>query len=118
MGYKRENVYIANIVKCRPPGNRDPEPEEIQKCLPFLKAQVRIVHPELIVALGATATAALVAANGAVSSLRGNFFPLAWDPSIPVLPTFHPSYLLRNPASKKIVWDDMKLVMARLEKKT
>lgn len=116
MGKTREEVYIANIVKCRPPGNRVPEPGEIAQCLPFLKAQIDQIQPEMIVGLGLTAGRALLQTEETMGNIRGKFQSLAWNSNIPVLPTYHPAYLLRNPSAKKIVWDDMKLVMKRMKK--
>lgn len=115
MGYQRQDVYIANVVKCRPPQNRQPEPDEIAACSPFLRAQIQAIQPKLIVALGSTAAQAILGMQGPLGSVRGKFQKLVWDESIPVMPTYHPAYLLRNPPAKKIVWDDMKLVIARLE---
>ncbi len=115
MGFTREQVYLTNVVKCKPPQNRTPSADEIAACLPHLRAQISAVAPRVVVALGPVACAALL--DGAeLASTRGRFAPLAWDPSIAVMPTFHPSYLIRTPAAKKAVWDDMKQVMAALEK--
>jgi len=114
IGYERSSVYIANVVKCRPPDNRVPFPEEVQQCLPFLKAQIEVIGPLLIVALGATAASHLISHKGTMTSLRGKFKPLSWNPQILVLPTYHPAYLLRNPSAKKVVWEDMKQVKACL----
>ncbi len=122
MGFEREHVYIANIVKCRPPGNRTPLPLEAETCLPFLKAQIKLVSPKIIVCLGSCATSYLLASNQSqgqgISKLRGQLFDLAWedDLSSKILPTFHPSYLLRNPPAKALVWEDMKKVMTYLSK--
>lgn len=115
MGYKREEVYIANIVKCRPPGNRVPEQDEIIQCVPFLKAQIEALSPRLIVALGHCSATTLTGEFAPLSNLRGRFHPLAWNHDLSVMPTYHPAYLLRNPAAKKIVWEDMKLVKSKLE---
>jgi len=114
MGMERSQVYIANIVKCRPPANRVPHPNEIEECLPFLKAQIQMIKPSLIVALGLTASSTLSGEETTMATLRGKFHPLAWNPEIPVMATYHPAYLLRNPAAKKIVWEDMKLVLKNL----
>jgi DNA polymerase len=111
MGLTREQVYIANVVKCRPPQNRNPEPDEIAQCSPFLRAQIAAVNPAVIVALGTFAAQTLLGVETPISRLRGHFHPLG---PVAVMPTFHPSYLLRNPASKREVWEDMKTVMARL----
>lgn len=114
MGLTREKVYIANVVKCRPPKNRVPEDEEIEKCSAFLKAQIESVRPDYIVALGLTATRFLLNSSTQLSEVRGKFQTLSWNPQIQVLPTYHPAYLLRNPSAKKIVWDDMKKLMKQL----
>jgi DNA polymerase len=112
MGFAREEVYIANVVKCRPPGNRNPEPDEIARCEPFLHAQIAAIRPRVIVALGKFAAQTLLATDTPISRLRGQFHSLR---DIDVMPTFHPSYLLRNPAAKREVWEDMKMVIARLK---
>ncbi len=117
MHYSRNRVYIANVVKCRPPNNRTPLPEEVKECFPFLKKQIEIINPKVIVALGNSAASALLNTEEKISSLRGRFYPLYWKTEICVMPTFHPSYLLRNNDAKKIVWDDMKKVLAKLEEK-
>lgn len=118
MGFRREEVYITNVVKCRPPEHQAPAPEEISICSPFLRSQIRVVHPQVIVALGGTAATTLLATKGSMNTLRGRFHPLVWDPEVPVMPTYHPAYLLRNPAAKKTVWEDMKQVMARVAPKS
>jgi DNA polymerase len=105
---RREDVYIANVVKCRPPGNRLPEPEEIAACLPFLRRQIAAVRPLFICTLGGCAAQTLLDTSQAVSRLRGRFFDFE---GIRLLPTFHPAYLLRNPEKKREVWEDMKLLM-------
>lgn len=115
MELKREDVYIANIVKCRPPSNRVPESEEIEQCLPFLKAQIEFVNPKIIVALGLTAARALTQSEANMASLRGQFHSLAWKQDLRLMATYHPAYLLRNPSAKKIVWEDLKLVKAALK---
>lgn len=115
IGLKRSEVYICNVVKCRPPENRNPEPDEIASCQPFLRAQVTSIQPKLICVLGKFAAQTLLATETPISKLRGKF----WDyQGIPVLPTFHPAYLLRNPPAKKEVWDDMKLLHAELCQRT
>jgi DNA polymerase len=111
MGFAREQVYIANVVKCRPPENRNPEPDEIEQCSPFLRAQIASVNPTVIVALGKFAAQTLLGVDTPISRLRGQFHQMG---PVAVMPTFHPSYLLRNPAAKREVWEDMKMVMARL----
>ena len=104
----RDDVYICNIVKCRPPGNRNPEPDEIQTCLPFLERQIEAVAPEYICTLGACAARTLLQTDAPISRLRGRFFDYK---GIKLLPTFHPAYLLRNPDRKREVWEDMKMLM-------
>jgi uracil-DNA glycosylase family 4 len=111
MGLSRDDVYIANIIKCRPPNNRNPEPDEIVACEPFLQQQIAIVKPKVIVTLGKLATQALLRERATISKLRGNWLEYQ---GVPVMPTFHPAYLLRNPADKRIVWSDIQLVMDRL----
>jgi uracil-DNA glycosylase len=112
MGFTREEVYIANVVKCRPPDNRAPQPDETASCTPFLFRQIEIIGPEVIVALGSPATQALLGTSAGITKIRGTFREFQ---GIPVMPTFHPAYLLRNPAAKKEVWEDMQQVMARLK---
>ncbi|VVM06566.1 uracil-DNA glycosylase [Methylacidimicrobium tartarophylax] len=119
MGLQREDVYIANILKCRPdlppgtPGNRKPAPEEMDTCLPYLREQISIIRPEIIVALGATALEGLTGLRKGISALRGTFLDFQ---GTPLLPTFHPSYLLHKPdlRLKRQVWEDLLLVMERL----
>ena len=111
MGMAREDVYIANIVKCRPPKNRDPEPDEVEQCEPFLKAQIDAVQPRVIVALGRYAAQTLLATNVGITRLRGNWSTYN---DIPVMPTLHPAYLLRNESAKRPVWEDMKDVLRKL----
>ena len=108
---KRADVYIANIVKSRPPNNRVPEPDEVAACLPFLKMQIAAIRPQIIVTLGAVATNNLLGATFPITKVRGEFREMG---GVLVMPTFHPSYLLRNPASKREVWEDMKKVRDRL----
>lgn len=109
---KRSDVYIANILKCRPPGNRDPQSDEVEACRNFLFSQIESVNPRIIVALGRYAAQTLLESSTPISRLRGNFFEYRGRL---LIPTFHPSYLLRNPAGKRDVWLDMKKVRARLE---
>ena len=111
MGYERDEVYIANVVKCRPPNNRNPEPDEIEPCEPFLWRQIEVIGPRVVVALGKFAAQTLLRTTESISRLRGHFHRVG---EVEVMPTFHPSYLLRNPAAKREVWEDMKLVMAKL----
>lgn len=115
MGYDREEVYIANTVKCRPPQNRTPLPDEMEQCFGFLKAQIQVIKPEVVVALGLPASQTLLNANANMGSLRGRFHKLHWNDKILVMPTYHPAYLLRNPNAKGIVWRDMKIVKNHLE---
>jgi len=107
---RQENVYIANIVKCRPPGNREPSPEERSACLPFLLLQIELIRPSIIILLGATALKGLVDPNGKITQVRGKW--MEWQ-GIQVMPTYHPSALLRNPDLKKDVWADIKLVVQK-----
>jgi DNA polymerase len=111
MGLRRDDVYIANIIKCRPPGNRNPQPDEIASCEPFLIAQLDIIKPKAICALGTFAAQTLLKTKTPISRLRGHWHAYQ---DIPLMPTFHPAYLLRNPGEKKVVWADIQLVMARL----
>lgn len=105
---RREDVYICNIIKCRPPGNRNPAPEEIKVCFPFLKRQLAVIQPEFICALGTFAAQVLLNTSTPISRLRGSFHMYQ---GIKVLPTYHPAYLLRNPEKKRAVWEDMQLLM-------
>lgn len=111
MGFKRSDVYICNVVKCRPPNNRVPQGDEMETCRPFLMAQLDIIKPKVIVALGATAVKGLLQTDEKISAIRGRFQQIQ---GIPVMPTFHPAYLLRNPGDKRLVWDDMKTVLKAL----
>lgn len=104
---QREEVYIANIIKCRPPQNRNPEPDEIQSCQPFLRKQIYAIQPKLICALGAFAAQTLLKTDAKITGLRGTFFDMG---GIKVIPTYHPAYLLRNPEKKREVWEDMKQI--------
>ena len=112
MHLTREQVYICNIIKCRPPGNRNPLPDEINACLPFLKRQIKTIQPNFICALGAFATQTLLDTKTPISKLRGHFHDYM---GIKVLPTYHPAYLLRNPIKKRDVWEDMKKLMEEME---
>src|SRR3972149_8792607 len=105
MGLGRDEVYIANILKCRPPKNRNPEPDEIATCQPFLRRQVEIIHPKVICALGPFAAQTLLQTDQKISRLRGRFHDYS---GIKLMPTYHPAYLLRNPQDKRLVWEDMK----------
>jgi uracil-DNA glycosylase len=109
---KREDVYIANVIKCRPPGNRNPEQDEVETCEPFLFQQIDVIKPAVIVALGTFAARALLRTLDPISRLRGRIFDYR---GAKLIPTFHPAYLLRNPSSKREVWEDMKLVRTLLK---
>ena len=111
MGFERDDVYVCNVVKCRPPDNRKPEPDEMAACMPYLKEQLELVSPQIIVALGATAVQGLFGTTEGITRLRGKWKTLA---QIPVMPTFHPAYLLRNPAAKREVWEDLQQVLRKL----
>jgi DNA polymerase len=111
MGYRREQVYIANVVKCRPPGNRNPEPDEILACEPFLKRQIEAVGPRVIVALGKFAAHTLLRSEVPITRLRGTWGEYQ---GVRLMPTFHPAYLLRSPQEKVKAWEDLKQVMAAL----
>lgn len=111
MGMKREDVYIANVVKCRPPENRNPEPDEVAACEPFLKKQIDVVQPRVIVGLGKFAVQTLLQSKIPITKLRGKWHSYH---GIKLMPTFHPAYLLRNPADKKLVWEDIKKVIQEL----
>jgi len=113
MGYRREDVYICNVVKCRPPGNRNPEPDEIEACEPFLKKQLAALRPRVIVTLGKFAAQCLLRDETPISRLRGNFRTYE---GVQLMPTFHPAYLLRDPSKKKETWEDLKSVMATLRR--
>lgn len=109
MGFDREEVYVCNIVKCRPPSNRKPVPAEMAACAPYLERQLELLNPQVIVALGATAVEGLVGKTGGITRLRGQF--CLYRGRIAVMPTFHPAYLLRNPAAKRDVWSDLRQVL-------
>ena len=110
---EREEVYITNIIKCRPPQNRNPEPDEIQSCHPFLQKQIQSIQPKMICALGTFAAQTLLSTDAKITSLRGRVFELG---GIKVLPTYHPAYLLRNPERKREVWEDMKQISGWMAK--
>jgi uracil-DNA glycosylase len=111
---KREDVYIANVVKSRPPGNRAPESDEVKACIPFLFRQIAAIRPRLIVALGNPAMQALLDTKIGITKMRGQFQDYPRLPGIKVLPTFHPAYLLRSPDKKREAWEDLKKVRAFL----
>jgi DNA polymerase len=108
MGLKRKDVYICNILKCRPPGNRNPKPEEINACEPFLIKQLKVIKPQIICALGTFSTHTLLKTDVPITVLRGKFEAYH---GIQLMPTYHPAYLLRNPGAKKQVWEDMQKIM-------
>jgi DNA polymerase len=110
---RREDVYIANVIKCRPPGNRNPEQDEVDTCEPFLFQQIDIIKPKVIVALGTFAARTLLRTLDPISRLRGRVYDYRGSK---LIPTFHPAFLLRNPASKREVWEDMKVVRSLLRK--
>ncbi len=107
IGLRREEVYICNVLKCRPPSNRSPSPEEVARCRQVLWEQINIIKPKIICALGKFAAQTLLNSSEPISGLRGKFFEVQ---EIKIMPTYHPAYLLRNPHDKKIVWEDMKKV--------
>ena len=111
MKLTRDDVYIANVIKCRPPENRNPEPDEIEECRPFIRRQIEIIQPKVIVTLGRIALQSLMERGYAISGARGQWLDFH---GIKVMPTYHPAYLLRTPSAKKDVWADMKKVMAEL----
>jgi uracil-DNA glycosylase family 4 len=112
MGIERDDVYVCNIVKCRPPKNRTPEPEEMSSCMPYLLEQLSLVEPQVIVALGKTAVQGLFGTAEGITRIRGRW--RLFQGRIAVMPTFHPAYLLRNPAAKREVWQDLQLVLKHL----
>ncbi len=120
MGLTRDEVFICNILKCRPPNNRDPAPDEVSSCWPYLDEQLRIIQPEVIVALGKPAAQTLLRTTEGIGRLRGRWHdyytsgsPLVGEPT-PLMPTYHPAYLLRDPAQKGKAWSDLKMVMEKL----
>ena len=112
MGLGRDEVYVCNIVKCRPPKNRKPTPEEMAACMPFLEEQLRLIRPSVIVALGATAVQGLLQVSGGITRMRGSW--KLYRGEIAVMPTFHPAYLLRSPSKKREVWEDLKAVLRHM----
>ena len=114
MGLSRDDVYVCNVVQCRPPDNRKPEPDEMAACMPYLNEQLDLVAPQVIVALGATAVQGLFGTTEGITRMRGKWKTLRGQ--IPVMPTFHPAYLLRNPAAKREVWEDLQAVLRRIGK--
>jgi uracil-DNA glycosylase len=113
MGFQRSEIYICNVLKCRPPNNRNPLPSEIEQCHPFMLRQVKSIGPEVVVALGTFAAQTLLQTKEPISKLRGRFHDYH---GIPLMPTFHPAFLLRNASMKREVWEDMQQVMKRLGK--
>ena len=111
MKLRREDVYIANVIKCRPPDNRNPEPDEVASCEPFLLRQLELIGPEVVVALGKFAVQTLLRVKTPITQLRGRWYDYH---GIKLMPTFHPAYLLRNPADKRLVWQDIQKVMLEL----
>jgi DNA polymerase len=120
MSLTRDEVFICNVLKCRPPNNRDPAADEISACSPYLFEQLSIIQPEVIIALGSPAAKTLLNTGESIGRLRGRFhdFYLSGLPgvgaAVPLMPTYHPAYLLRNPADKAKTWDDLQKVMAKL----
>ena len=114
MGLRRDDVYIANVLKCRPPGNRNPEPDEIQTCQPFLFRQLASIQPKVVIALGAFAARTLLDTQEPISRLRGRVFDFR---GAKLIPTFHPSFLLRSPGNKREAWEDLKLALGLLGRK-
>lgn len=120
MGLQREDVYICNVLKCRPPGNRDPLADEVLACSPYLREQLQTIQPEVIVALGSPASKTLLNTVESIGRLRGRFHEYYFSGVtgdgdwIPLMPTYHPAYLLRNEGEKKKAWEDLQQVMARL----
>lgn len=108
MGLTREDIYIANVVKCRPPENRNPDPDEVSTCQPFLKKQIEAINPKVVVALGKFAAQTLLQTEIPITKLRGEFHSYG---NTQLMPTYHPAYLLRNPSMKKAVWEDLQKVM-------
>ena len=111
IGFSRDEVYIANVIKCRPPKNRNPEPDEVETCEPFLFQQIDVIQPKVIVALGAFAVRTLLCSDQAISRLRGQVFEFR---GAKLVPTFHPAFLLRSPERKRDVWEDMQKVQTLL----
>jgi uracil-DNA glycosylase family 4 len=114
MGFKRDDVYIANVLKCRPPGNRNPEPDEIEQCEPFLFRQIASIQPKVIIALGAFAARTLLKTQDPISRLRGRVYEYRGSK---LIPTFHPSFLLRSPGYKREAWEDLKKALTLLDRR-
>ena len=113
MGKTRDQIYIANILKCRPPENRNPNPDEIRVCSPFLKRQIAAIRPKVVCALGTFAAQTMLNTDTSIGKLRGRPHPL--DETCVLIPTYHPAYLLRSPGKKREVWDDMQMIMKLLD---
>jgi DNA polymerase len=113
MGFRREDVYICNVIKCRPPGNRNPEPDEVASCEPFLKKQLAALRPRMIVTLGKFAAHSLLRVDTPITRLRGNFRSYE---GVQLMPTYHPAFLLRDPSRKREAWNDLQLVVAALRR--
>jgi len=113
MGLTRQQVYIANIIKCRPPRNRNPEPDEVDSCLPVLRRQIEAIAPRMMIALGNFAAKTLLRTDRGITRLRGQFHDYQ---GVALMPTFHPAYLLRNPDAKRSVWSDLQQVMAEMDR--
>ena len=111
MGFQREEVFIGNILKCRPPNNRKPMPDEMETCMPYLKQQLAFLRPKVIIALGATAVHGLLDISQGITKIRGTWYSFE---GIDVMPTFHPAYLLRDPHKKREVWEDLKTVLRHI----
>jgi DNA polymerase len=114
MGWQREAIYICNVLKCRPPRNRNPQADEIDQCGPFLQRQLRAIHPQAILALGSFAARFLLSSEAPISRLRGRLHQFE---GIPVVPTYHPAYILRNPLKKRQVWEDVQLLLTVMQGK-
>lgn len=114
MGLTRDEVYVCNIVKCRPPDNRKPDPSEMAACMPYLTEQIELLAPQVIVALGATAVQGLLGTTEGIMRLRGKW--KLYRGRIAVMPTFHPAYLLRTPSAKRDVWEDLQAVLRQMER--
>jgi uracil-DNA glycosylase family 4 len=114
-GFPRESVYICNVLKCRPPGNRNPEPEEIEACSPYLRRQLELIAPRAILTVGMFASQTLLGSSGSINSLRGRVHRYG---DVPVVPTYHPAALLRNPGWIRPVWEDLQLLRSLLDEET
>ena len=111
MGLERDEVYITNIVKCRPPGNREPRADEVESCRPYLERQIELLAPRIICPLGRPASNTLLGSKSSMGQLRGRWFSYR---GIPVLPTYHPAYLLRSPRQKRAAWQDLRKIILAL----